>query len=178
VAGSIGYLLLWMSDGRALPFIEEISAGLIWAVPLSLAVSVAMFNNMLRIYDKLETVVEELSHKPGSSREEREQLEENLSETDSITIALLGQAFLAIASAVGILTLKALRQVATPSWFPTVVIAVNPSWIALSFAFGFGILVLLVLIVQFLAIPGLVAMYRFFTIDRHRTARPADGEKP
>jgi hypothetical protein len=53
----IAYGATWATGGNAVEVIEELAIGFHWAVPLSLAVSIAMFNNMLRTYDRLEAVI-------------------------------------------------------------------------------------------------------------------------
>ena len=163
-AGVAGWLCLWLWPDL-LPAVEGISEGLFWSVPFVLATSLATFNNTLRVFDRIDSVIEKEFE--GLSPRQRSKLVESVEATESLTSSLLLNALIAIGAGLLFFLTGGLQGVPQPKAYPEWLVRLDPNRIAAALRFGLGFLATTVLIVQFAAIPPLVSFYRFFTIDRH-----------
>ena len=155
--------------------VETIAQGLFWSVPFVLATSLATFNNTLRIFDRIEAVVE-----GGLARltsHERECLERTIESTETVTASLLVNSSIVILAGIAYFVIGAFLSVPVPRWLVALSQVVRPEMVAVSVQFGLGLLTTWILVVQFRTIPPMVSFYKFFAIDRHLPPGATDDRK-
>jgi len=158
------------------PAVKMIGDGLFWSVAFVLATSLTAFNNTLRIFDRIEEVVKrDLRDLPT---EERVYLDETIESTETLTASLLGNSLIVILAGIAYLVVGAFLSVPSPRWLPGWIDVIRPEMAGVAVRFGLGVLATRILVVQFQAIPPLVAFYKFFTVDRHLPRNATGPEKP
>ena len=148
------------------PAVKTISEGLFWSVPFVLATSLATFNNTLRVFDRIEDMVqgEQLGNLPPC---DRQYLLETIKSTEALTANLLVNSLIVILAGIAYFVVGAFLSVPLPRWLPPEIQAVRPEIAGVAVRFGLGVLATRILIAQFGTIPPMVAFYKFFTVDRH-----------
>lgn len=155
------------------PAVETIADGLFWSVPFVLATSLATFNNTLRIFDRIEEVVKgDLLNLP---QHEHARLTETIKLTETLTAGLMWNSLIVILAGIAYFVVGAFLSVSSPRWLPGWIEVIRPDLAGIAVRFGLGLLATRILMIQFQAIPPMVAFYKFFTIDRH-LPRHATGE--
>lgn len=138
------------------------------AVPLVLAASIALFNNILRLFDKVETAYlkakEDLSKPVDETAWSRA-----LDQTQHLNVALVGNAYYAICIGLAHLLVAGLRDIPFTAFpYPRIMLLLRPDWVALSFQVGLASLIVAIVVNQFRAVPELIGLYRYLSVDRHR----------
>ena len=163
-------IFVWPGFSRA---VETIADGLFWSVPFVLATSLATFNNTLRVFDRIEEVVKgDLLNLPQN---ERTRLTETIESTETLTAGLMWNSLIVILAGIAYFVVGAFLSVPSPRWLPGWIEVIRPDVAGVAFRFGLGLLATRILMIQFQAIPPMVAFYKFFTVDRH-LLRHATGE--
>ena len=147
------------------PAVTTISEGLFWSVPFVLATSLATFNNTLRVFDRIEEVVSRDLR--DLSSDELACLNKTIESTGQLTASLLVNAFIVIVAGIAYFAIGAILAVPLPRSLPNWIQWARPEVIGIAIRFGLGVLATRILVIQFQAIPPMVAFYKFFTIDRH-----------
>lgn len=163
-------VLLWPQLGVA---VDTIGKGLFWSVPFVLATSLATFNNTLRIFDRIEEIVK---HDVNDlTPQEYDYLKKRINATQGVTASLLVNSLIVILAGIAYFIIDALLSVPLPGWVPPQIRAVRPDVGGTAFQFGLGLLATWILVIQFRAIPPMVAFYKFFTVDRHLRPDATEG---
>lgn len=156
------------------PAVKTIGDGLFWSVAFVLATSLATFNNTLRIFDRIEEVVKHDLR--DLSQEEQAYLHKTIRETETLTASLLGNSLIVILAGIMYFVVGAFFLVPSPRWLPSWIDLIRPDVAGVAVRFGLGLLATRILVVQFQAIPPMVAFYKFFTVDRHLLPDATGGE--
>jgi len=143
-------------------------------VAFVLATSLATFNNTLRIFDRIEEVVKHDLR--DLSQEEQAYLHKTIRETETLTASLLGNSLIVILAGIMYFVVGAFFLVPSPRWLPSWIDLIRPDVAGVAVRFGLGLLATRILVVQFQAIPPMVAFYKFFTVDRHLLPDATGGE--
>ncbi len=166
---SYSAILLWPEFAVA---VETIGKGLFWSVPFVLATSLATFNNTLRVFDRIEEVIKHDCD--DLAPHEYDYLKKRINSTEAVTANLLVNSLIVIFAGIAYFIVDALLSVPLPGWVPVQMRAVRPDMAGMAVQFGLGLLATWILVIQFRAIPPMVAFYKFFTVDRHL---PPDATK-
>lgn len=153
--------------------VKTIAQGLFWSVPFVLATSLATFNNTLRIFDRIEAVVE--GGLTGLTSHECDCLKRAIKSTETLTASLLVNSSIVIVAGIAYFVIGAFLSVPVPKWLVALSQVVRPTMVAVSVQFGLGLLTAWILVVQFRTIPPMVSFYKFFAIDRHLPPDATDG---
>lgn len=147
------------------PAVKAISEGLFWSVAFVLATSLATFNNTLRIFDRIEDIVKhDLSGLPPN---QLDYLSGTIEKTEALTASLLVNSLIVILAGILYFVIGAFLSVPLPRWLPDWIQMARPGLLGIAIRFGLGVLATRILVIQFQAIPPMVAFYKFFTVDRH-----------
>ena len=147
------------------PAVKTISEGLFWSVAFVLATSLATFNNTLRIFDRIEEVVKRDFR--NLTQREHAYLKKTINATEALTAGLLVNSLIVILAGITYFVIGAFLSVSLPRWLPGWIQLARPDVIGIAIRFGLGVLATRILVIQFQAIPPMVAFYKFFTVDRH-----------
>lgn len=172
-AGTLtGYCLCWITEGLAGSVLQAISGYLLWAVPLVLATALAVFGNLLHVYDLIRDAYLRLRH---------ESLDEQALSSASSAIrhsivTILGDAFAALLVVLFYYVVKALSSVPQARVaYPHLLVSMHPDWISVSIMFGLSWLMLALLASQFSAIPDYIQLYQFIALDVYRPDPKGEG---
>ena len=173
VTSAAGWLAI-LAWPDLLPAVTTISEGLFWSVPFVLATSLATFNNTLRVFDRIEGVVqgERLGNLPSR---DRQYLLKTIKSTEALTAKLLVNSLIVILAGIAYFVVGAFLSVPFPQWLPSGIQAVRLEIVGVAVRFGLGVLATRILVVQFGTIPPMVAFYKFFTVDRHLPRNASKG---
>lgn len=165
-------VLVWPDLAAA---VETMAEGLFWSVPFVLATSLAAFNNTLRIFDRIEEVVQ--GDLDNLTPHEYDYLKETIKSTETVTASLLVNSLIVILAGIAYFIVRGFLSVPTPGWLPAEIEVLRPDLAGIAVLFGLGFLATRILVVQFRTIPPMVAFYRFFTVDRHLPPDAAENRK-
>ena len=169
-AASWAAISVWPSLSPAL---EIVTGGLFWSVPFVLATSLATFNNTLRVFDRIEELVKgDLLILPQN---ERARVTETIKSTETLTAGLMWNSLIVILAGIAYFVVGAFLSVPSPRWLPGWMAVIRPDVAGVAVRFGLGLLATRILMIQFRAIPPMVAFYRFFTVDRHLPTGVTEG---
>ena len=135
--------------------------------------SLATFNNALRIFDRIEEVVQGgLGNLPPH---EWDYLKRTITSTEALTASLLVNSLIVILAGITYFVVGAFLSVPLPRWLPAGIQVVRPDIVGMAIRFGLGVLATRILVTQFQTIPPMVAFYKFFTVDRHLPRNATGG---
>ncbi len=147
------------------PAVVRIADGLFWSVAFVLATSLATFNNALRIFDRIEEMVK--GHFDHLPQNEQNCLMETIESTERMIANLMWNSLIVILAGIAYFVVGAFLSVPSPRWLPSWIEASRLDVMGVATRFGLGLLATKILVIQFQAIPPMVAFYKFFAVDRH-----------
>ncbi len=147
---------------------EKLAREIIFAVPLICAVSIALFNNVFKIHDRIEQIYR--AHLANNAPLTTQEMSDLFTGADEISSEIISNAKYSIIFSITIYVLLLCRKLLTTDSS----MALNVSFAIESISLGFLITIPALLVDTFSVLPNFISVYRVLTMQLMRSSEQKD----